>query len=195
MHAYTVIKMTIMHPSVLLSLALSHARPFARRKGRCFICLDSGHVAKDCTSTYVCRKCKNGKHHISICKSAPINPHVDPPKEKKDSGEGSKEFVGHASCNKNGILPQTARVDVSAVDDNEQVCTRVLFDSGSQRSYISEKVRNRLNLKAVRSEKVIIKTFGQGEESKVQKLDIVQFKIKNKYNSNFIVVEALCANL
>ena len=26
-----------------------------RRKGRCFICLDSGHVAKDCTSTYVCR--------------------------------------------------------------------------------------------------------------------------------------------
>ena len=62
----------------------------------------------------------------------------------------------------------------------------------SQRSYISEKVRNRLNLKALRSEKVIIKTFGQGEESKVQKLDIVQFKIKNKFNSNFIVVEALC---
>ena len=61
-----------------------------------------------------------------------------------------------------------------------------------QRSYISEKVRNRLNLKALRSDKVIIKTFGQGEESKVQKLDIVQFKIKNKYNSNFIVVEALC---
>ena len=168
-----------------------------RRKGRCFIGLDSGHVAKDCTSTYVCRKCKKGKHHISICRSAPINPPVDPPKEKKkeekkDSGEGSKEFVGHASCNKNGILLQTARVDVSAVDDNEQVCTRVLFDSGSQRSYISEKVRNRLNLKAVRSEKVIIKTFGQGEESKVQKFDIVQFKIKNKFNSNFIVVEALC---
>ena len=89
-------------------------------------------MAKDCTSTYVCRKCKKGKHHISICKSAPINPPVDPPKEKKkeekkDSGEGSKEFVGHASCNKNGILLQTARVDVSAVDDNEQVCTRVFF--------------------------------------------------------------------
>ena len=109
-----------------------------RRKGRRFICLDSGHVAKDCTSTYVCRTCKKGTHHISICKSAPINLPVDPPKEtkkeeKKDSGEGSKEFVGHASCNKNGILLQTARVDVSAVDDNEQVCTRVLFDSGSRR--------------------------------------------------------------
>ena len=33
MHAYTVIKMTIMRPNVLLSLALSHARPFLGEKG------------------------------------------------------------------------------------------------------------------------------------------------------------------
>jgi hypothetical protein len=51
------------------------------------------------------------------------------------------------------------------MDESEQVSTRILFDSGSQRTYISEKVRNRLRLKALRSEKVIIKTFGQSEAS------------------------------
>ena len=48
-----------------------------RRNKRCFICLlDTGHIAKNCKSTYLCRKYKTGKHHISICESAP----VDPPK-------------------------------------------------------------------------------------------------------------------
>jgi hypothetical protein len=57
------------------------------------------------------------------------------------------------------------------MDESEEVIlvrTRILFDSGSQRTYISEKVRNRLKLKAIRSERVIIKTFGQSEASEVQ---------------------------
>ena len=43
-------------------------------------------------------------------------------------------------------------------DGSTKVCTRNLFDNGSQRSYISEKVKARLQLKSVKSEKVIIKT-------------------------------------
>ena len=42
------------------------------------------------------------------------------------------------------------------------------FDSGSQRSYISKRVRARLQLKSVKSEKVIIKTFGQDGDSEVK---------------------------
>ena len=36
-----------------------------RRKGMCFICFNSDHLAKMCKSSYKCRKC-NGKHDISI---------------------------------------------------------------------------------------------------------------------------------
>ena len=75
------------------------------------------------------------------------------------------------------------------MDESQQVSTRILFDSGSQRTYISEKVRNRLRLKALRSEKVIIKTFGQSE---VQRLDVVQLKIKSKCDNVFMCIEALC---
>ena len=41
------------------------------RHGRCFVCLDNGHIAKNCTLQYVCKRCKKGKHHISICEADP----------------------------------------------------------------------------------------------------------------------------
>jgi hypothetical protein len=80
--------------------------------------------------------------------------------------------VVHANCDKSGILLQTARADILPTDDSVQVQTRILFDSGSQRSYISDKVRSTLKLKAIRVEKVVIKTFGQAENSEVQELDV-----------------------
>jgi hypothetical protein len=95
-----------------------------------------------------------------------------------------RDFVGHTGCDQQGILLQTARVQVY---DEEyigtEVATRILFDSGSQRSYISDKVRAMLQLKSTRSEKVIIKTFGQDNDSKVKRLDVVQVKVKNKSDS------------
>ena len=77
------------------------------------------------------------------------------------------------------------------VDDSVQVHTKILFDSGSQRSYISDKVMHALQLKAIRVEKVI-KTFGQVENSEVKELDVIQLKIKNKGDARFTFVEALC---
>ena len=87
---------------------------------------------------------------------------------------------------------QTARADILPVDDSVQVHTRILFDSGSQRLYISDKVRHALQLKAIRVEKVVIKIFGQVEKSEVKELDVVQLKIKNKSDARFTFVEALC---
>ena len=37
-----------------------------RKSAKCFVCLNSGHLAKDCSVNYICRKC-NGRHHVSIC--------------------------------------------------------------------------------------------------------------------------------
>jgi hypothetical protein len=167
-----------------------------RRNNRCFVCLDQGHIAKNCPSTYVCRRCRGGKHHISICTSnshraSGDNQNRSNP-DKVDDTPAKQGFVGHAGCDKNGILLQTARANIQSNDTLRQVSTRILFDSGSQRTYISEKVRNSLKLKAVRSEKVIIKTFGQSETSEVRRLDVVQFKVKNQHENIVTNVEALC---
>ena len=37
-----------------------------RNKAKCFVCLKSGHLAKNCHSRIKCYKCNN-RHHISIC--------------------------------------------------------------------------------------------------------------------------------
>ena len=38
----------------------------------------------------------------------------------------------------------------------------------------------------------MIKTFGQGNDSKVQELDVVQVNIKDKFENRFTLIEALC---
>ena len=53
-------------------------------------------------------------------------------------------------------------------------------------------MRHTLKLKAIRVEKVVIKTFGQVENSEVQELDVVQLKVQNKGYARFTFVEALC---
>ena len=53
---------------------------------------------------------------------------------------------------------QTASAVVSNLNSSERKNTLLLLDSGSQRSYISEKLRNELNLPTLRREHLFIKT-------------------------------------
>ena len=97
---------------------------------KCYLCLESGHISKICKSFYVCRKC-DGKHHISICKF----------EEKNDNRQA---VVSHVeSCRT--ILLQTARASVLDLDNKNSCNTRILFDTGSQRSFITENVRKSLD--------------------------------------------------
>ena len=100
-------------------------------------------------------------------------------------------LAAHTSNDKTRILLQTARANISDVDNCMQVHSRILFDSGSQKSYISETVRNKLKLKTVRTERVIINTFGQTGSSEVRKLDVVQFKVKHRTDSMFTHLQKL----
>ena len=52
----------------------------------------------------------------------------------------------------------------------------MLFDIGSQRSYISDELRNYLKLSVMRKERIFIKTFGKVEPT-IKTVDIVQLKI------------------
>ena len=43
-----------------------------KTKNLCYICLEPRHVAKFCSSDYICKKCAK-KHHVSICNYGPVN--------------------------------------------------------------------------------------------------------------------------
>ena len=73
----------------------------------------------------------------------------------------------------------------------KHLTTRLLFDTGSQRTYINVKLQNLLNLKTIRKEKIVIKTFGQTFDFQTKILDVVQLKIKHRFDDKFLFIEAL----
>ena len=65
------------------------------------------------------------------------------------------------STTKGTVLLQTA--SCMAVNGSNSIPVRVLFDNGSQRSYVSSSVTSRLNLRPVSSKNLHINTFGGHE--------------------------------
>ena len=73
------------------------------------------------------------------------------------------------------ILLQTANAFVSRIHQPHSAVTmRILFDSGSHRSQISEWAKEKLGLFPKRKEKLLIKTFGQENED-LREYGIVEF--------------------
>ena len=89
-----------------------------------------------------------------------------------------------------GVLLQTAQSLVGKVGSvmDQKHKTRIVFDSCSQRSYISNRMRNTLNVDTVESENLLVKTFGD-EASKVLACDKVQLAVVDT-KGNDITMEA-----
>ena len=51
-----------------------------------------------------------------------------------------------------GISLQTAKAEIFYIESDEKLTTRLLLDSGSQRSYITDNLRKPLKLKIIRTE-------------------------------------------
>ena len=96
-----------------------------------FDCLKQGHFKEDCHTKIKCYKCKSlGSHHTALCEFQLTN--------------GTANFVSRDTT----ILLQTT--DAKVVNNRNFHCVaKVLFDSCSQQTYISEKVVRKLNLMAL----------------------------------------------
>ena len=153
-----------------------------KKEGRCFLCLQHGHITKNCLSNYTCNRCGK-QHHISLCMKEKY-------KEQGDSEENPSQT--NAYCvkeeNNGGILLQTAKAFVSKNVDERDVQTRFLFDSGSQRTYVTNELKERLNLETVRKEKLIINTFGHSK-SELKELPVVKFFVRTF--KGIVAVEAI----
>ena len=93
---------------------------------------------------------------------------------------------------KKDVLLQTGRAYVYNI--SEERCSsfvRILFDGGSQRSYVTDNLVKRLKLPVIRKERLTISTFGSAECS-AKDIDVVQLKVKSTLSfQNFVYVEAL----
>lgn len=154
-----------------------------QKNNRCFICLKTGHGANKCFKTKKCRNC-DGNHHQSICTKidTPAEDHRNPNRNEnwKESKNESTTVTTTTTANamtKGTVLLQTA--SCMAVNSSNSIPVRVLFDNGSQRSYVSSSVSSRLNLKPVNSENLRINTFGDGNYRK-QKCAVIKLCLQTR---------------
>ena len=148
------------HPSASCGTVtdISVRRNILKQQGRCFVCLRRNHLARNCSPSKVCRIC-SGKHHMSICENANRGCGTSEIQSRGSSVVSSDGGERRSNENKTSttvymyvdsntsILLQTAVAQVSRVHQLHPVVNmRISFDSGSQRSYISERAKAKLNL-------------------------------------------------
>ena len=179
-----------------------------RKGGRCFLCLKKNHLCRDCNSKTQCFKCR-GRHHISICtKDSNERKSENPANVQKgaqqDQGLLAQQKTGSENnplkqqtngtnlfvSSKTPVLLQTAQATITQGDATvNSAKVRVILDSGSQRSYITNRVRNQLNLPTEKTETMVIKTFGSEEEI-IQTCDSVKFVLKSQHDQAEISLSA-----
>ena len=96
---------------------------------------------------------------------------------------------------KNSVLLQTARVQVKTPQQHKVATARLVFDPGSQKSYVTKAIKDALELPVIAKEKLLIKTFGD-TSPKLTTCEVVQFGILCKDATEFVmhayVVPVIC---
>ncbi|CAC5425230.1 unnamed protein product [Mytilus coruscus] len=154
----------------------------AQLNGLCYICLKSGHRLRDCTSDRKCVYCgKTKKHHRSLClkKFATNRTEISNLADEAVETTESVSLTTESSFLSSGdiVLMQTAKTVITNMSDtcNEEI--RLLLDSGSQRTYVSETLARKLKLKVESVEEVSVITFGS-DKPKLVKTEKVTLQIK-----------------
>ena len=139
-------------------VSLDERKEVLKRSGRCFNCLRPNHRVRDCDSRQNCRYCHR-KHHQSLCESqstVKFNHVSDQRAQTPDTTVNTIDTVKGRQL----VLLQTARAVATNGVKSRIENVRILFDNGSQRSYITDSLRTRLGLSPVRKKKLNLNTFG-----------------------------------
>ena len=158
------------HPSSTCSsvITLTDRRNSLKTSGRCFNCLRRGHVARTCKSSSRCLKCKK-RHHTSICDDGQSQPQPSP-SSNASLNPGAAPFQSSqptstlCSGSRQAVFLQTARAVIHhPFKPHVSLEVRLILDGGSQKSYISQRVCDVLNLAPVGEQTLSIATFGSSK--------------------------------
>ena len=178
--------------------------------GLCFRCLLPGHIAKGCS--VVCRKC-NGRHHEIICGPPAVGPtsagvsnvSSQPPQSSGNvntsatRSSSTTSFVSVANSTPPGDMSalQFARVTVHGSQGVTEAT--VMFDTGSDRSYVTQDLVNSVKPKWVDSEPVAFASFGSDKPSKTDLRHIFSVNLQDNHDTDqpllATAVDVICAPL
>ena len=174
----------------LSSLAMSERRSRVQQCGLCFRCLRKGHVAKGCD------KC-GGRHHVLLCgprststqhtekgdpsyRSVSDNPksvHTESKHTTSSLSLASSTVASSVEAHSKKVILQTAYVTVSGTGGRTDSVT-VLFDTGSDRSYISSCSVKCVEPEWVGAQPIAYSAFGTTCGGKAELRNLFQVNLK-----------------
>ncbi|UYV67961.1 hypothetical protein LAZ67_5002637 [Cordylochernes scorpioides] len=167
-------------------MTLEQRRQRATRVRVCFQCLGRIHMARDCRSEFKCFACK-GRHVELMCSRGRGEVHEKKTEVKEDNLEFPSTSMANQTCSSEVLLMiASARV----ASPRGQRIVRILFDSGSQRSYIRRALIGQLNLERIGQGQIQKALFGGGMTG-VEKHGIYRIQLENIRKGNKIGIDVL----
>ena len=175
-------------------------------KKKCFVCTRGQHSAMSCKARRMCVKC-GGKHHTSICdpsisrkKDVPEKPKDDQNKSKtgdEESGlvaKNGEEVRVEENDNEKNVLLQTMRVELRNPKKPVAIMCRVVLDLCCQRTYITKRVRQFLDLPEIEvTDPISVSGFG-GHTTARERRSVVEVGLQ-RGKSEVIYVKAVAVDV
>ena len=139
---------------------VNERKQLIRKCRRCFICLKKGHISKICSSNVNCSACGK-RNHRYICEGTRV---------PTDHVQSNHSILG----SQGRVALQTAQALVKGVKGSPKV--RVLFDTGSHKSFVNRKIVKAAGVPVKRKEWVEIKSFGQ-EKAEGKLHDVFELEV------------------
>ncbi|XP_015780536.1 PREDICTED: uncharacterized protein LOC107358452 [Acropora digitifera] len=154
------------HSSVQCTIVTNaqERKEILEKSGRCFIYIRKNHLSRNCRSQSRCSKC-HGRHHSSICDptETPVS-QVSTETQTPESRVDEKRVMSSVNMcvgTKNSVLLQTAKAAVyNPGNSHRKMTIGIILNRRSQRSYVTERICDTLNLPVPHSESLISNPFG-----------------------------------
>ncbi|KAH8249807.1 hypothetical protein KR032_004485, partial [Drosophila birchii] len=185
------------HPCYIAAILLQVPPPLQQL---CLNCFARGHQLRDCTSTHSCFTCR-GRHHTLLHRGFPSSLNTSSsnarttsspttaPSTQPSSRPSSLNVSASTSTVQNyfasgttAVLLRTAIIDVCHLDTSYRA--RALFDSGSEATFISERM---FNLFKLPFQKIQTQDSGLNQSVSAESTRLCQFAIRSptKPDPNF----------
>ena len=117
-------------------------------------------MSRNCSKIKTCYYCK-GIHNSAVCenksKQGKSKSEIsDSDNKNSETGQTSTNYFSNLAL----ILLQTAEIVLENPLNKKEVRVKALLDQGSQRSYLSQRIKSILDLDAISKENISILTFG-----------------------------------
>ena len=108
----------------------------------------TGHIFKNCRTSYKCYNCRGKNHRTSICENTT---NIDDKRDSIHDNEENEEKVAMLIDAKTDVLLQTADCIISNPRETKELKIKVLLDPGSQKTYLKGLLKTRCDYQTERS--------------------------------------------